>query len=349
MIYARNKAFDLGLFPEYRCSIPVVCVGNATAGGSGKSPLTHMLAEELLVRGKRPAILSRGYGGKLRGPHLVTSSDSPEDVGDESLMHRSSLDEKVSVVIARKRAIGARYIAENNLGDIVILDDGFQHRWLARDINLLLLDISDESRKQMWKKGKLLPEGRLRETLASALKRATAVMLVRRGEVAVGSNSDDSQQTEGARPEGFYRASGEEIPCFELALIPSHFSDLYSKEKVALDYFDKRTCSAVTAIAYPESFFSILEKRGISLYSKHSFVDHHLFSWQDWQTISDQGVIFTTTKDAVKLRPFVKEAGNVFVLHLKPHISSPSNINQDTELDAREAFFTLIEKKLSSS
>ncbi len=352
----RNAAFDLGLLREYDCPVPVICVGNVTAGGSGKSPLAHMLAEELLRRGSKPVILSRGYGGKLPGPHIVTSADTAEAVGDESLMHRVLLDRVspeggASVVIAKRRAVGARFIAESNLGDVIILDDGFQHRWLARDLNLLLLDDSNATRRNLWRNGKLLPEGRLRESLSSALRRTDAVVLVQRGTITQTTTSTDCKDI-------FVGKKHQPVPCFELSLSPSHFSDLFSEEEVSLDSFATQRGVAVTAIAYPESFFGLLEECGILLEQKHSFLDHHLFSWQDWESIrgqanSDCGLIFTTAKDAVKVKPFVKESGTVFVLNLKPRISNPAEprekTSQNSVPDGKAAFFSLIEKKLGSS
>lgn len=150
----RNWLFDNKIFKTTKISLPVISVGNIHVGGTGKTPLVIFLALELKKKGYNPVVLSRGYKGRLRGPHIVVNSDSYTDVGDEPILIKRKA--AVPVVIAKDRVKGAKFIQEKKLGDLVILDDGYQHRWLHRDLNILLLPSET---------GSLLPHGTLREDL----------------------------------------------------------------------------------------------------------------------------------------------------------------------------------------
>ncbi len=150
----RNWLFDSGVFRTTKISLPVVSVGNIHVGGTGKTPLVIFLALELKKKGYRPVVLSRGYKGRLAGPHIVDGNDSYTDVGDEPILIKRKA--AVPVVISKDRVKGAKFIEEKDLGDLVILDDGFQHRWLYRDVNILILPSET---------GSLLPLGTLREDI----------------------------------------------------------------------------------------------------------------------------------------------------------------------------------------
>lgn len=148
----KNHLYDTGVLSQYTTSIPVICVGNITVGGSGKSPVVQMIVSKLLSQGKRPVILSRGYGGSERGPIEVKEEHLASAVGDEPLMHKKHFRQTVSVVVARKRAHGAQFIEEKSLGDIIVLDDGYQHRALNRAVNILLIDRSSKEKEHLWRK-----------------------------------------------------------------------------------------------------------------------------------------------------------------------------------------------------
>ena len=176
----RNACFDAGLLRSELVPCPIISVGNITVGGSGKTPFAAYVVSELVERARRPVILSRGYGGTIRGPHEVRPLDSVLDVGDEAIMQAKRLHPAVKTVIARDRVAGARYVVEENIGDVIVLDDGFQHRYLDRDIDVLLIDVTSQTTVDAILNNDLLPGGPIREPLSSALKRAHVIVLVRR-------------------------------------------------------------------------------------------------------------------------------------------------------------------------
>ena len=176
-VRARNRLFDLGVLRQEKVGCPVVSVGNLTVGGTGKTPMVILLAGMLRDRGMRPAVLSRGYGGKSTSDVLVVSDGSqilagPEEAGDEPVLIARRL-KGIPVLAGAKRALTGRYARENFGVDVMVLDDGFQHRWIHRDLDIVLLDS-----RQPLGNGLLLPRGPLREP-PSALERAGVVVFTR--------------------------------------------------------------------------------------------------------------------------------------------------------------------------
>jgi tetraacyldisaccharide 4'-kinase len=166
-VRARNALYDRGLTRSQRLNSPVVSIGNLSVGGSGKTPFVLLLGELLKSRSLKFDILSRGYGRKTKGVLLVDPAGSPHDFGDEPLLMARRLN--VPVVVGESR-YAAGVFAENKFGpQLHLLDDGFQHRALARDFDIVLVTPEDA-------RDRLLPAGRLREPLSS-LGRADAIVL----------------------------------------------------------------------------------------------------------------------------------------------------------------------------
>lgn len=167
VVRARNALYDRGLLPARRLQGPVVSVGNLSAGGSGKTPFVLLLGELLKGRGIKFDVLSRGYGRKSKGVRLVDPSGLPREFGDEPLLIARKL--QVPVIVGESR-YDAGHFAESKFGpQFHLLDDGFQHRALARDFDIVLVTPQDAN-------DRLLPAGRLREPLGS-LRRADAIVL----------------------------------------------------------------------------------------------------------------------------------------------------------------------------
>ena len=170
----RNTAFNLGILPKKEAGIPVISVGNLTAGGTGKTPLVEYLVGLLLKRGRRVGVVSRGYGRAGRGVTTVSSGAGPElDAragGDEPVQIAGMYPETI-VVVGERKSAAARHARDRHGADVVVLDDGFQHRHLQRTADIVVVD----ARRDITTEG-LLPVGLRREPL-SALRRADLVVL----------------------------------------------------------------------------------------------------------------------------------------------------------------------------
>ena len=266
IIQIRNLLYDLGLFKIYHTAPLVISVGNIEVGGTGKTPFTVTLAKKLKKRGYSVAILTRGYKGRLRGTHLVLPEHLAEDVGDESLlMARTS---SIHVVKSPDRVAGARF-AHKELGtQIVIMDDGFQHRRIYRDLDIVLVAGNVQTDAP-------LPMGSLREPVTS-LKRANFIIYTK-----------DSPQQSGLRAE----------------LVPKGLVDARGNRH-DLEIIKGKKVLAVCGLARPKSFFFTLERLGAEV-EPLALRDHHQYTDKNIQTIeqiaSNKDLIITTQKDMVKL------------------------------------------------
>jgi tetraacyldisaccharide 4'-kinase len=166
-LYGASVVYRARHTVRYRPSAKVVCVGNLTVGGTGKTPIALEIARMLLERGARPVFLTRGYGGKVRGPAFVAADDRATLVGDEPLL----LVSIAPVIISRDRAAGAK-LAEESGFDTIIMDDGHQNFSLAKDLSLVVVD-AETGFGNNW----VLPAGPLREPVAQGLQRADAVII----------------------------------------------------------------------------------------------------------------------------------------------------------------------------
>ncbi len=301
----RAAAYAIGLLRSYRLDRPVVSVGNLTVGGTGKTPAVAFLARWYQSRGKRVAVLSRGYGGSSRGEVRIVSDGSeihlsPGEAGDEPYLLATSLSGLMVVIGADRYRAGL--LAQERLDpDIFILDDGFQHLRLRRDLNILLLD-----RGRPFGNGRTLPAGLLREP-ASAAGRADLVLYTRCG----GKQPDDTT----GKP-------------FSAAL--HHLTGavpLGGGELQPFDSFRKGRVMAFAGIADPEAFFTSLEEEGVHLVTTLSFPDHTGYGDEELAAIarlrdaSRSDCLITTEKDAVKLAPYSERLGKVFAARLEIRIA----------------------------
>lgn len=296
----RNLFYDAGLMPRYRSALPVICVGNATVGGSGKTPFVQFLAERLKRAGFQPVILSRGYSGKLLGPYRVKSTDTAVEVGDEAISHRDRLRGIAEVVIARRRADGARLIQKEKIGNVIILDDGLQHRALRRDFDILLLDVSSPEAIAKWETGLLLPAGWLREPLSQAIRRSHAVLLVSKGR---------------ARPP---LPVIKKSSSFVFELLPSTIRDVQANITLPTAVLRGKPVSAAAGIGEPQHFFAMLAALGAVIEVKKEFPDHYHFQQSDLEALQPSAArpLIVTSKDAVKLKNFLSAPGEVYSLEL---------------------------------
>jgi len=282
---ARVEAYRRGLLRQRRLRGPVVSVGNLSVGGSGKTPVVRRIAEILRDAGERVAILSRGYRGSFRGEALVVSDGSrvlagAAEAGDEPVMLARALPGVVVAVGARRDAVGRA--VEARFGRRVhVLDDGFQHLRLERDLDLVCLDVGDLDDRP-------LPAGRLRER-PSALGRADLVLLTR-----------------------IEAASEEELRALEARLGPERCFRV-GRRVVGWKTLDgvagapPSRAFLLAAIARPERFEGDVAGCGVAVLGRAFFRDHHRFRANDLASVAEQaraagaGAIVTTAKDAVRL------------------------------------------------
>ncbi len=287
----RNEFYDRGWFASYASALPVMSVGNLTVGGNGKTPLCLYLIEELQARGWKPVILSRGYGGTQKGPHRVREEDSPSVVGDEPLLIARASG--VPVVIARSRVEGARRIERDNLGDVIVLDDGFQHRRLKRDLDILSMFAGTEQAIVAFVQGDMLPLGRFREDRDIGLRRASLLVVSERSVLPQGTDVP-------ALDERILRIVPASVPIFR-----SYYEFIEIRTLTGEPVITPRTVHGFAGIANPQGFFESLRRVGYSVERTHEFPDHHPFSEDELAALirDNPGALFVCTeKDAVKIR-----------------------------------------------
>lgn len=259
--------------PGVEVGIPVVCVGNPTVGGAGKTPAVIAIAKRLMAKGLQPAILSRGYGGRLKGPVKVDSLlHSAEDVGDEPLLHARA----APTFVARDRLAGAQMAAQAD-ADILIMDDGFQNPTLAKSLSILVVDAGVGVGN-----GLCLPAGPLRAPLAPQLERAQALLVV--GEGAPG---------ERVARDGY--AAGVVVLRGRLAPDAQAVARLFGKRVLAY-----------AGIGRPAKFFDTLRALGMLPVVTRAFPDHHVYTQAEIaelraQAEEDDLLLVTTEKDAMRL------------------------------------------------
>lgn len=325
LLEARARRYASGRTPSHRLDQPVISVGNITMGGTGKTPFVAHLARRLRFEGKRPAILSRGYGRTSRGVILVSEGHGPlvkPDVGGDEPVALAMRLPGVIVAVGEKRIEAARAAVAAG-ADVLILDDGYQHLSLERDANLLLLDAKDP-----FGGGRFPPRGRLREPL-SALARADAFVFTR-------AESD----TPSAEALATVRKWNPSAPVFTARFKPAGLYD-DSGAPVEGSVLEERRCLAVCGIAQPEGFAATLLELNISAEQILAFRDHQRYKARDLARIeraaraTGASWIVTTEKDAVKLggslslpTVTVRLSGEVgepgFFPFLASRISSPS-------------------------
>ena len=303
ILRGRAAGYALGLLPSRRLPRPVISVGNLTLGGTGKTPAVVWLARYLLARGKRVAVLSRGYGGSAEGEvHIVSDGRtlflSPQEAGDEPCL----LAEKVPglmVVIGADRYRAGLLALERLQPDLFLLDDGFQHLKLKRDLNILLLDAATP-----FANGHTLPAGMLRES-PSAAGRADLVVYTR-------------SQTAAPDREGV-----PGVPCLASRHILTGLRPLAAGARVDFGALKGARVLAFSGIAHPDGFFDSLEREGVALTATLAFPDHVRYGEAEiaaivrLKTASRAAFLITTEKDAVKLSDHLSALAACYVAEME--------------------------------
>jgi tetraacyldisaccharide 4'-kinase len=253
--------------------IPVICLGNLTVGGAGKTPAALTVARFLLAAHRRPFFLSRGYGGRLAGPVTVNPKiHRSADVGDEPLL----LAQLAPTIVARDRVAGAETARFSGAG-VIVMDDGFQNPSLQKDLSILLVDC-----RRGIGNGRIIPAGPLRAPLDAQLARAHALVTVGAGDAAAIVEQ---------------AARRRRLPIFHGHIEP---------DRQTLTALAGRKVLAFAGIADPEKFFATLDEAGIFIAARQEFADHHQYTAAEARELLAHAqvqnlVLLTTEKDHVRL------------------------------------------------
>ena len=300
--------YEKGVFQRKRAGCYVVSIGNLTVGGTGKTPFTIYLAEKWREKGYKIGIVSRGYKGSYKGPVVLVSDgesilEKVSSVGDEPYLMAERL-KGIPIVVSADRFKGCQRLIERFRVDIILLDDGFQHLRLHRDLNLLLVDATNP-----FGNGCLLPRGSLREPV-SEVRRADLVIFTR--------SENGSDATEWiSEIERFGR------PCLRSRFQPTGLIELHTgSHRPATDLRD-RPVFALCGIGNPDSFLHLLSALGAEIKDQLIFGDHYAYQESDWMRIKEMAEaaavkwIVTTEKDAVKIKDFLPADFEVWVLRVE--------------------------------
>ena len=265
----RNMLYDREMLSADSASVPVISVGNVSVGGTGKTPVTAYIVGALLDSGHRPAVVMRGYGD------------------DEPLLH-ARLNPTVKVYTGARRSLGIAQ-AERDGADVVVMDDAFQHRAVARDLDIALIS-ADRWGDHLH----LLPAGPLREPLTS-LERADIVVVTRKAADSASATSVASA----LRP-----YLGQRTTVVTAAIEPVSLTTFSKRETAPLRSVEDATVLAIAGVGDPDSFFAQLRRLGGRL-TEQRFRDHHAYTARDGEVLARAGAghkyVITTEKDAIKL------------------------------------------------
>ena len=289
IIWIRNKLYDREWFSLSAFDVPIISVGNTTTGGSGKTPLVIYLSQILQRRGKKPGIVSRGYGRKSQGMVIVHDGKeliaNVENSGDEPYLMASVL-KTVPMVVCEDRREGISHLLKNNSADVIIMDDGFQHRKVKRDLDIITISANDKKEDY-----RLLPWGKLREPLQN-IGRANAAIFTRT------NNYNPPELLPSIEP--FIK--GELLFSTQQLTLMKYDEDGYRKSLPL-----EKELFAFCGIGESESFFDSISKLGLKSGGKRIFRDHQEYTESVITELSSQiessnckGII-TTEKDLVKL------------------------------------------------
>ncbi len=311
----RSLLYDWDWFDQRRLPVPVLSVGNLTLGGTGKTPVVILVADWLLAQGKRVAILSRGYRRTSTAQYLLVSNGErllvdPCEAGDEPFLMAQRCPKAIVAVGADRYELGD-WVLNRFPIDCLILDDGFQHRGLYRDVNLLLVDATDAAGLAA-----LVPAGRLREPLRAAA-RATAIVVTRADVPA--------QVTEVCRR---LRAMLGSMPDPVQAVFrPESLVSVVTGASQPLSWSKGKTALLCSGVGHAGSFRSLVERIGIRILDEVAYADHHAYTSQDVERLSARAtelqaeLIVTTEKDACKLVSLLQPTDNWWAVRLSTHVT----------------------------
>ena len=311
IVALRVFLYQKRILRSHRLKHPVISVGNLTVGGTGKTPLVGFLAQILKKAGYQPVVLSRGYRRNDKSPVLLVSDVrevfcGPEECGDEPYLLARTL-EGVPVVVGNSRYQAGKHLEDRYLNLIYLLDDGYQHLQLKRNLNILILDATDPFGGNL-----LLPAGRLREPI-KALARADAIVITR---------SHIASETENL--EDHIRRWNKRVSISYFHHDVTALYDIRTGSRFQARHFLGSPVIALAAIGSPHVFLHDLEHYQMKISDRFIFRDHHPFSQSELDGVLKRfeevqaRAIVTTEKDAVRLEKLDFQKNQIFALQIEP-------------------------------
>ena len=307
-VWVRNKAYDWGLFKSKSYDFPVICVGNLSMGGTGKTPMVEYLIR-LLAPTKSVAVLSRGYGRKSQGFVLADSNSNNNTLGDEPLQIKSKFP-GVTVAVDDDRQHGIACLqALDHPPKIILLDDAFQHRRVQAGFSVLLTSYNN-----MFCDDIVLPAGNLREPRSGA-QRAQIVVVTK---CPINLSDTEKKVIQRRLKLNFNQQ------LFFSSIVYDKF--MYSdKEKQSIHTLKNKNFALVTGIANATPMVDYLKHLGLK-FEHLSFPDHHIFSKKELELISSKPLVLTTEKDASRLKYFVHRS--LYFLPIKIELDAPEKFER---------------------
>lgn len=325
----RNRCYDLRLFKSRRVGVPVISVGNITVGGTGKTPVVEYLIRRLHPTVSRIAVVTRGYKRRSRG--LVVVSDGagmiadPSIAGDEPLQIARKFP-TVVVIADANRIRGCTRAIDQFKCDVILLDDAYQHRACARNLDVVVIDAT----MPIWTE-RLIPSGRLREPLTN-LQRADIILLSK--------CEPTNRYIQYAQTLSAYVSA----PVLVTQFVPTSLVTLFDDRAVACQSIQGRTAFSCIGIGSPQSFAQTRASLGVHSVGERIFPDHHWYSSLDVYAVlnafrlSKAEVLLTTEKDAMRLLPFQQLLQDVPVMYPRMEVSF---------LDNEPEFLSLLSQRIS--
>jgi tetraacyldisaccharide 4'-kinase len=315
-VWLRNALYDLGLLRSVKIPCFVISVGNLTVGGTGKTPVVMHLAKMLSAKGKKVAVLTRGYAREGQEPfRVVKANDSAREVGDEPLMMARRL-EPIPVVVGKDRVRSGSWAIQNLGVDVLLLDDGFQYRKLKKDVEIVLLDATHPFGNR-----RLLPRGILREP-ASSLRRADGVLLTKIEQCEITNSETELEER--------LRRLHPRAAIARIAYVPKPLERPGKEEALSLSELAGKAVAAFSGLASPASFRRTLEGLNARIVLEKRFPDHHYYTGDEVRRLVEEARqagawgLVTTEKDAVRI-PQIESAIPVWILCIEIEISSDND------------------------
>lgn len=316
-VRARNVLFKWGILHEQEFPLPVICIGNLTVGGTGKTPHTEYLIR--LLEGHRIAVLSRGYGRKTRGYMLADAQSTAEQIGDEPYQIHQKFP-GITVAVDENRVEGIQKLMTEINPDVILLDDAYQHRYVKAGLNILLTDYH-----RLMTRDCMLPAGRLREPL-SGKERADIILITKCPELSEAECRSLREEMDLNENQHLFFSRieyGKPTPVFP------------ETETISWEELRDSQALLVAGIANPTPLYKEIEKKGVKV-CLQEFRDHHTFSESELKKIEQKSqghIILTTEKDAARLKglpvsPSLKERLYQIPIHVAVYSDRKEDFNQ---------------------